>query len=122
MFPRRMDDVGLHHEVFIKELRPVGVVGMDAANFRCGEVDLLGFSFSKNASTACWSVRSSSARVRVIMFEIPFDCKWRTMADPTMPRCPATKIFIGDSPSDELMTQSKNENLSSVGFAEARHQ
>ena len=38
-----MDDVGLHDEVFIKELRPVGVVGVYSSNFGCGEVDLLGF-------------------------------------------------------------------------------
>lgn len=39
----RIDDVGLDHEVFVDEFGGIGVVGMDATNFGCGEVDLIGF-------------------------------------------------------------------------------
>lgn len=39
----RIDDVGLDHEVFVDEFGGVGVVGVDAADFGCGEVDLIGF-------------------------------------------------------------------------------
>ena len=39
----RLDDVGLHHQVLVDEVGRVGVVGMNAADFGSGQVDLVGF-------------------------------------------------------------------------------
>ena len=37
---KRVDHVSLHHQVLVDELGRVGVVGVDAAYFGCGQVDL----------------------------------------------------------------------------------
>ena len=52
-----------------------------------------GFSSSKNFSTASWRHRSNSLCVRVTIFVYPCLCSSLTIADPTMPRWPATYIF-----------------------------
>ena len=65
VFPRRMDDVGLDNEVFVQELRPEGVVGVDAANFGCGEVDLLGFFVFKECIN-CLVVREVKFRFEYV--------------------------------------------------------
>ena len=44
---RGLDDVGFDHQVFVDELRRVGVVGVDAADLGSGEVDLFGLFGSK---------------------------------------------------------------------------
>src|SRR5579871_1487836 len=49
---------------------------------------------AKKRSTEGASRRSTSARVRRIRFACPRVCKARTMADPTSPRWPATKIRL----------------------------
>src|SRR5688572_3794665 len=51
-----------------------------------------GFASAKNARTALPSSRSSSARVRSSRFSNPPRSSVRTSADPTRPRCPATKM------------------------------
>ena len=32
-----VDDIALNHQVFVNEIRGVGVIGVDAANFCCGK-------------------------------------------------------------------------------------
>ena len=59
-----LDHVDLDRQVFTKEVGRIRLVGQDAADAGSGEVDLLGPSHSKNASTAGESVRSSCWRVR----------------------------------------------------------
>ena len=56
-----MDDVGLHHEVLVQELRSVDVVRVDPADFGCGEVDLLGF-FAFEERINCLLVRKIQFR------------------------------------------------------------
>src|SRR5690349_12368107 len=53
-----------------------------------------GFSRSKNPATAWRSVRSSSRRVRQRRLRYPAAWRVRTRAEPTRPRCPATKIRL----------------------------
>src|ERR1700681_4217428 len=48
----------------------------------------------KNAAVARASRRSSSSELRPIRFSKPWSVKWRHSADPTNPRCPATKIRV----------------------------
>ena len=52
-----------------------------------------GFSSEKNSFTAGVSRRSSSFFARVTMFPYPSASSLRWIAEPTIPRCPATKIF-----------------------------
>lgn len=42
-----MDDVGFDHQVLVDEFGRIAVVGVDAANFGRGEVDLLGLLFGE---------------------------------------------------------------------------
>jgi hypothetical protein len=43
----RVDDVGLHHQVVVDEVGRIGVVGMNATDLGCGQVDLAGALFGK---------------------------------------------------------------------------
>ena len=43
----RVDDISLHHQVLIYEFGWVDVVGMNAAHFGGGQVNLVGLFFSK---------------------------------------------------------------------------
>jgi hypothetical protein len=52
-----------------------------------------GFSAAKKESTSDWRVRSSSEWERRTRLVKPWDWSLRTIAEPTRPRCPATKIF-----------------------------
>ena len=45
----RINHVGLHHQVLVDELGRVGVVGVNAAYFGCGQVDLGGLFFFKES-------------------------------------------------------------------------
>ena len=45
----RVNHVGLHHQVLVDELGRVGVVGVDAAYFGSGQVDLGGLLFFKES-------------------------------------------------------------------------
>ena len=44
---RRIDDVGLHHQVLVDEFRRVSVVGVDATHLGSGQIDLVGLFFCK---------------------------------------------------------------------------
>ena len=61
---RRIDDVGLNREVVAQELRRLGAVGIECRRpWRRRGTRIAGATAAKKSSTACWRVRSSSARV-----------------------------------------------------------
>ena len=81
----RVDHVAFNHQVLVDEIGPVGAVGVDAADpggRHEHRVDLL--PVERSPCTAAWSIRSSSACVRVMIRCTPA-CSRRTMAEPTMP-------------------------------------
>ena len=61
--------------------------------FAAAKTTCSGFSVAKKDSTSDWRVRSSSAWVRTTRLVKPMDWSLRTMAEPTRPRWPATKIL-----------------------------
>jgi hypothetical protein len=90
MLVRGVNDVGGDGEVVVQELCGQRAVREDPPTLAAARNTNSGFSCAKNAPTAAWSRRSSSALVRVTICVYPSARSRRTMALPTMPRCPAT--------------------------------
>jgi hypothetical protein len=85
-----MHDVGLHHHVVVDEFRRIGIVGVDAAHLRRGQVDLvdaLGAEEVAHLGLVGQLQFLVAARDDIGM---ALARRTRTMAEPTRPLWPAT--------------------------------
>lgn len=103
---RGVNNVALYHHVFINKIRRIRVVGDNAAHFRRRQINWSIPAPAKNACTARPSSRSSSSRVRSTSSTSPRCASCRTMAEPTIPRWPATKnsLLIHSQDSSAMAT------------------
>lgn len=73
--------------------------------FAAASTTYWGFSAAKKDSTSDWRVRSSSAWVRTTRLVKPKDWSLPSMAEPTRPRWPATKILA------DLLEKKESEEI-----------
>jgi len=86
-----LNNIEFYREVVGNEICRVSAIGINTANLCCGEKYLVNFFGLEKTLTAWLSVKSSSLRVRVMISQGVGDRRL-TIAEPTMPLCPATKI------------------------------
>src|SRR5581483_11544735 len=80
-----------------------------------------GFFLANQSNTAAWSRRSSSARLAVRMFTSSLASR-RTIAEPAMPRCPATKTVLPLSSNGTLAIGDLQPGLAQIARHHLLHQ
>ena len=94
VLPGCVNHVHLQYHVVIHEISQCRLVGNDTTHFGSSQKDIFRFFFRKKLFNSFPAVSNPILHeYGVIIFVYPCRCSSRTMADPTIPRCPATYIF-----------------------------
>ena len=89
---RRLDDIDLNLQVVPNELRGLTAIGLDTAYLRRGEVHIVGAMVRKEALDGGLIAQIEFLAGPQQQTFCPSPCSRRTMAEPTKPLWPATKI------------------------------